>query len=512
MTESAVAVDVNWAVVTGFVSYLVVLVVIAAYAGYARAGSLTDYFLGGRSMRYVVVALSSVTSARSAWLVLGVSGMAFVDGAAAVWAVVGYTVMELFLFLFVAPRIRRITGQMKDLTLTDFFVSRLRGGHTLRAIIVTVIVMFMVAYVASNFQAGGTAFAGTFGIDPSLGLWLTATIVVLYTMVGGYVAVALSDALQGVFMLFGLVVLPTVVVASLGWGPMFATLEALNPALLDPLAVGAGMVIAWIGIGLGSPGQPHVVIRYMSVDDPKNLRPAALLATFWNVLMGWGAVFLGMAGRAIYEGEEALPGADPEALFPFMAGEYLPALVAGILVAAVFAAIMSTADSQLLVGASGIVRDIYQRIIIGGRELPPRTAVWISRGVVVAMSLAAIGLLYVPGAAEAVFWLVLFAWGGLGAAFGPPLLFAVFWRGTTAAGAGAGVVTGALVTIVWYYTLSDYLFEGLPGFVASALAVWLVSLATSSSRPDDVDEQMRVMRGDNTEPTADSGDEEAAVR
>ncbi|MDS1268804.1 sodium/proline symporter [Lipingzhangella sp. LS1_29] len=509
MSETAVVVDVNWPIVAGFVGYLVILVVIAAYAGYARAGSMTDYFLGGRAMRYVVVALSSVTSARSGWLVLGVTGMAFVNGAAAVWAVVGYTVMELFLFLFVAPRIRRITGRMGDLTLPDFFVSRLRGGNVLRGIVVTVIVLFMIAYVASNFQAGGTAFAGTFNIDPEWGLLITAAIVVLYTMVGGYVAVALSDALQGLFMLFGLVVLPTVVVASLGWGPMFDTLQALNPALLDPLAVGAGMVIAWIGIGLGSPGQPHVVVRYMSVDDPKNLRPAALLATFWNVLMGWGAVYLGMAGRAIYETEDALPGQDPEALFPFMAGEYLPAIVAGILVAAVFAAIMSTADSQLLVGASGIVRDIYQRIIAGGRDIPSRSAVWISRGVVLAMSLAAIGLLYVPGAADAVFWLVLFAWGGLGAAFGPPLLFTVFWRGTTAAGAGAGVVTGALVTIVWYYTLSDYLFEGLPGFAASALAVWLVSLATARSRPADVEEQMRVMRGQDG-PVTDSPEETAS--
>jgi sodium/proline symporter len=498
MNETAVVVDVDWAIAAGFIGYLVLLVAIAAYSGYARTGSMTDYFLGGRAMQHVVVALSAVTSGRSAWLVLGVSGMAFVNGPAAVWAVVGYTVMELFLFLFAAPRIRRITGRMKDITLTDFFISRLRGGHVLRVIIVTVIVLFMIAYVAANFRAGGTAFAGTFGMDPAHGLWVTAAIVVLYTMVGGYVAVALSDALQGLFMLFGLVVLPTVAVAALGWGPMVSTLEALDPALLDPFSVGAGMVIAWLGIGLGSPGQPHIIVRYMSVDDPKNLRPAALWATFWNVLMGWGSVFIGLAGRAIYESEAALPGEDAEALFPFMAGEYLPSIVAGVLVAAVFAAIMSTADSQLLVGASGIMRDIFQGIVLGGRELDPHRAVWIGRTVVVAMSLAAVGLLYLPGAADAVFWLVLFAWGGLGAAFGPPLLLAVFWRGTTAAGAGAGVVTGTGVTIVWYYTLSEVIFEGLPGFIASALAVWLVSLATAGRRPTNVDEQMAVMRGEST--------------
>ncbi|WP_017557308.1 sodium/proline symporter [Nocardiopsis baichengensis] len=498
MSDTAVSIETDWAIVASFVLYLLLLVGIALYAAGARSSSMTDFFLGGRAMKHFVVAMSAVTSGRSGWLVLGVTGLAFVDGAAAVWSVVGYTTVELFLFLFAAPRLRRFTGKMKDITLPDFFASRLGGGQGLRVLVVVVIVLFMTAYVSSQFAAGGKAFAGTFGVADTTGVWITAGVVLAYTLLGGYVAVALSDAVQAVFMIVGLVVLPVVVVASLGWGPMFDTLRALDPALLDPYAIGFGGIIAAVGIGLGSPGQPHIIVRYMSIDDPRSLRPAALWGTVWNVLMGWGAVFIGLSGRAVYGGVDALPSADSEQLFPFLAGEYLPGVVAGLLVAAVFAAIMSSADSQLLVATSGVVRDIYQRILKRDAEdLNPRRLVMVSRVVVLALCLLAVGMLYIPGMEDLVFWLVLFAWAGLGAAFGPPLLMALFWRGTTAAGAAAGIVTGALVTIVWYYTLSDVLYELVPGAIASTLAVWAVSALTR--KPEGADRMMGLLKGDPSE-------------
>ncbi|MDA2810088.1 sodium/proline symporter [Nocardiopsis sp. RSe5-2] len=498
MSDTAVSVDANWAVIASFAVYLLLLVGIALYAAGSRSGSMTDFFLGGRAMKHFVVAMSAVTSGRSGWLVLGVTGLAFVDGAAAVWSVVGYTTVELFLFLFAAPRLRRFTGRMKDITLPDFFASRLGGGPGLRVLIVTVVVLFMTAYVSSQFAAGGKAFAGTFGVADTTGVWITAGVVLVYTLLGGYVAVALSDAVQAIFMIVGLVVLPLVVVASLGWGPMFDTLRALDPALLDPYAIGFGGIIAAVGIGLGSPGQPHIVVRYMSIDDPASLRPAALWGTVWNVLMGWGAVFIGLSGRAVYGDVEALPGADSEQLFPFLANAYLPGIIAGLLIAAVFAAIMSSADSQLLVATSGVVRDIYQRLIKKDAEdLNPRHLVMVSRVVVLVICLLAVGLLYVPGVESLVFWLVLFAWAGLGAAFGPPLLLALFWRGTTAAGAAAGIIAGALVTIAWYYTLSDVLYELVPGAIASTVAVVAVSAMTR--RPEGVDRMMGLLKGGSGE-------------
>ncbi|MDS1269198.1 sodium/proline symporter [Lipingzhangella sp. LS1_29] len=499
MITADVSVDVNPTIVTSFAIYLALIFAIAIYAARRWTGSMEGFYLGGRKVGNFVVALSAVTSGRSAWLVLGVTGMAFVDGASAVWVVPGYILMELFLFLVAAPRLRRFTGRMRDITLPDYFTSRLQGGLKLRHLTVWVLVIFMIVYVASQFDAGGKAFASTFGLDQDLGIWITALIVLCYTLVGGYVAVALSDMIQACFMLFGLVVLPIVVITSLGWGGMIDILHALDPALLNPYALGVGAIISGVGIGLGSPGNPHILVRYMSIDDPAKLRTAALWGTVWNVLMSWGAVYIGLAGRAIYQDVEALPGQDTEQLFPYLAADYLPPLIVGFLVAAVFAAIMSTADSQLLVGSSGIVRDMYERMLRPERRPSQRYLVRLSRLVVLFLCLFSAGLLYVPYAQTTVFWLVLFAWAGLGAAFGPPLLISLFWRGATAAGAAAGIITGTVVTITWF-TMDQWApelaaaippgldYELIPGFAASALAVWLVSLVTR--RPSDVDRIM----------------------
>ena len=184
-------------------------------------------------MKDFVVALSAVTSGRSAWLILGVTGMAFAMGPSAVWAVVGYIVMEVFLFLFAAPRLRRFTGRMRDITLPDYFTSRFAAGNGLRALTVAVIVVFMIAYVSAQFAGGGKAFASTFGMEENAGIWLTALIVLLYTILGGYVAVTFNDVVQAFFMLFGLVVLPIVAIANVGWEPMLGMLQALDPELVD---------------------------------------------------------------------------------------------------------------------------------------------------------------------------------------------------------------------------------------------------------------------------------------
>jgi sodium/proline symporter len=489
------AVTVDGAIVAAFVLYLALVVGIAVYAARHRTSDLGEFFLGGRRMGNLVVALSAVTSGRSAWLVLGVTGMAFTMGVGAVWAIVGYILMELFLFLFAAPRLRRFTGRMDDITLPDFFASRFRTtSQTLRVVTVGVIVVFMIAYISAQFAAGGKAFASTFGMDENAGIWLTMLIVLLYTILGGYVAVALNDAIQAFFMLFGLVLLPAVAISQLGWDAMTTTLSGLDPTMFDPVALGVGGLIGFLGIGFGSPGNPHILVRYMSIDDPRKLRLSALWGTIWNVVMGWGAIFIGLAGRAVFTEQEALPGADTEQLFPALAQEYLPGFIVGLLVAAVFAAIMSTADSQLLVGASGVVRDIYQRILRRGEDISDRHLVRLSRATVLTMCLIGVGLLYLPGAEDLVFWLVLFAWGGLGAAFGPPVLFALFWRRTTAAGAMAGIVVGAGTTIAWYYIpgLTDLMYEGVPGFLFSCAAVYLVSRRTRP--PADIDRIMEDLR------------------
>jgi SSS family solute:Na+ symporter len=252
----------------------------------------------------------------------------------------------------------------------------------------------------------------------------------------------------------------------------------MDIAYVDPFAISVGAAIGFLGIGLGSPGNPHILARYMSIDDSKQLRIAAVIGTVWNVLMAWGAVFIGLAGRAFFPEVDMLPASDTENLFPFLAQQHLHPILFGIVLASIFAAIMSTADSQLLVAASSVVRDVYDKIIKKNEIIPQKRLVLYSRSVV--FLLVVLSLLFGFLAEDLVFWLVLFAWAGLGASIGPTSILALYWKGTTRAGVYAGLITGTLVTVAWYYipVLKDSLYELIPGFLAALLATWIVSLFT----------------------------------
>ena len=490
--------------VAAFLGYLVVVVAIGLASARFSSAGIGEFFLGGRRMNRFVVALSAVVSGRSAWLLLGVTGMAYSRGASAVWAVAGYIVVELLLFLYYAPRLRRFSEAHDCLTLPDFFAARFgerRGG--LRLLLVAVILIFMVSYVAAQFVAGGKAFGAGFGIDPDTGVLVTAAIVLLYTVLGGFLAVSVTDLMQALFMIVALVVLPVVAIGRAGGlGPVLAELAALDPALVDPAALSAGALLGFLGIGLGSPGNPHILVRYMSIGDADQLRTSAVVGTVWNVLMGWGALFIGLVGRVYFPDPAALPGADAENLYPALAALHLSPVLLGLVIASIFAAIMSTADSQLLVAASSVVRDLYEKVLRRGRRLRQRQLVRLSRAVVVALVAAALllGLL----ASELVFWLVLFAWAGLGAALGPASLLALFWRRTTHAGVAAGVVTGTVVTLVWKSSpsLDAALYELIPAFALATAATVGVSYLTTP--PQGTDEMFRQMS------PADSGEARAA--
>lgn len=465
---------------SAFVFYLLLIVVIGVVSAKLCTRSLSEFFLGGRRMKEWVVALSAVVSGRSAWLVLGMSGMAYTIGLSAVWAVVGYIVVELFMFMFVGKRLRRFTEASESITLPDFFEARFKdSAHILRIVSVVIIVIFMVAYVSAQFNAGGKAISASFGLSTTQGLWLTAMIVLAYTMLGGFVAVSLTDVVQAAFMILGLVILP--VVAVLNFGALAQVLEAVRlqgAHLVNPWAIGLGGAIGFLGIGLGSPGNPHILVRYMSVDSAQGLRKAALIGTVWNVVMAWGAVLVGLVGRAYFPLKSQLPAGDTERLFPYMASQHLHPILFGFAVAAVFAAIMSTADSQLLVAASGITRDIYQKLFRRGEAVSEKRMVFLSRLIIIILVFVAMGL----GAAakDLVFWLVLFAWGGLGASFGPAIILSLFWKRTTKWGILAGLISGTLVTIVWKSTpfLKQRMYELIPAFLISAMLVIVVSLLT----------------------------------
>lgn len=471
--------------VGAFIGYLLLLVGVAIYSLKFSSKGISEYFIGGRKMNRFVVALSAVVSGRSAWLLLGVTGMAYAQGPSAIWAVVGYIVIELFLFLYYARRLRNFTEKRDCVTVPDFFAERFEDKNgLLRITIVIIFLVFMIGYVSAQFVAGGKAFASGFGMEMNTGILTTALIVVVYTIVGGFLAVSLTDMFQAIFMILALVILPIIAIVDFGGlGFLLEQLAAMDGIYVDPFALSVGAAIGFIGIGLGSPGNPHILARYMSIDDSKQLKAAAVIGTVWNVLMAWGAVFIGLAGRAYFPDVSMLPASDTENLFPVLAQQHLHPVLFGVVLASIFAAIMSTADSQLLVAASSVVRDVYEKIIRKNEKVPQNQLVLYSR--VVVFILVVISLVFGFLAEDLVFWLVLFAWAGLGAAIGPTSILALYWEGTTRSGIFAGLITGTVVTIVWYYipVLKDSLYELIPGFLAALLATWLVSLFTTAA-PD----------------------------
>jgi sodium/proline symporter len=484
MNETPTGITVSadpWTVIT-FIVYLLFMVGIGIYSARFSSAGIGEFFIGGRKMRSFVVALSAVVSGRSAWLVVGVTGMAYVQGISAVWSIVGYTVVELLMFMYAAKRLREYTELYDAVTIPDYFASRFRDrSNMLRIASAVVIILFMVIYIAAQFDAGGKAFSSSFGFQHRTGVLLTAIIVLGYTLIGGFLAVSLTDVVQAVFMLVALLIVPVIAVADYGGIQHIlqqaATIDAFT---VDPMALGFGGLIGYLGIGLGSPGNPHILARYMSIRNPQQLRFSGIVATVWNVLMGWGAVVIGLAGRVYYPDAAMLPGSDTENLYPMIAQAHLHPAVYGVVLAAIIAAIMSTADSQLLVGASSCVRDVYQPLNTRGRKISTKRLVLISRTVIVVLVFLALALR--ESASGLVFWLVLFAWSGLGASFGPPLILSLFWARTSKWGVLAGLFSGTTVTIVWKQStmLNSYMYELIPAFLISFLAVVVVSLVTKA--------------------------------
>ncbi len=453
-----------------------------------RTRSQSDFLIGGRAMDKLVVALSAVSSGRSSWLVLGVSGMAYVSGVGAVWAVAGYILAELFQFIFLGRPLRQATEGYDSLTLLDYFESRFADRrHLIRIIGVVIIGIFLTAYVAAQFNAGAKALSTALNVDLLLALAISGVLILVYMVMGGYIAVAYNDVVRAVIMIIGLVLFPIYGFVRIGGvRALLEVLNQLNPALIDPVSIGFGALIGFLGIGLGSPGQPHIVVRYMSVNDPARLRSAAVIGTIWNVILGWGAVFIGLLGRAVVPLAENLPEADPELVFLVLASDYFGPILYGLLIGGIFAAILSTVDSQLLVVASTVVRDLYEKVLRRRGEMSEAVKLRLSRWVVIGAGLVA--LIVAWTAQDLVFWLVLFAWGGLGAAFGPALILALYWKRTTRAGIAAGMITGAVVVIVWKQFLAGPtgLYELIVAFPAALFAIVGVSLLTRRARNGEV--------------------------
>ncbi len=494
--EHSTELTLSYQALATFVFYILLMLGIGVIASRFSSKGISNFFIGGRKMSGLVVAMSAVVSGRSAWLLLGFTGMAWHMGLSALWAAVGYIVVELFLFLFYASRLRRFSGRYDCITLPDFFSERFHDpkGYV-RLVVVSIILVFMVAYVSAQFVAGGKAFSASFGLDYTWGLIITTVIILLYVVLGGFLAVSLSDTIQAFIIVLALIVLPVKSIIDLGgWSSFVSVVAAVDDGVLfNPMALSAGMMIGFLGIGLGSPGNPHVIARYMSLRRGGSFGSVALMGTVANVLMAVGALFIGLAGRAYFPSVAGLPAGDVENLYPTLAWYHLHPILFGLVVASVFSAIMSTADSQLLVAASSVVRDIYEKLIKKGEPVSQKRLVWLSRMVILVIVILSVVLGWVAG--QLVFWLVLFAWAGLGAAFGPTTILALFWRKTSRAGVIAGAITGAATVIIWNQVpvLSEFIYELVPAFALATLVTVVVSLLAPSENPARAEEMFRIM-------------------
>jgi sodium/proline symporter len=464
-------------VALSFALYTLAIVAFGVYSARFAQATSVDFLLAGRGLGAWVSSLSAAASAESGWVTLGLVGMSFQTGLAALWIIPGTLAAFLFNWLVLGEPLRRASAEGKALTLVDVLArgQRERVAALIRVVAVALILTMLTTYIAAQLNAAGKAFAATFGWSYHAGVLAGAAIVLVYTVTGGFRAVAWTDVAQAILMVAAVILLPVVLIAHLG-GPagMIERLEALpgGAALTDPLGGKGGMALVGFlavcfGIPLGYPGQPHLLIRFMATRDQDAIRRGATISTIWVLFLFAGAVLLGVSARAYYG---ALP--DPEKALPIAAADLLPAPLAGLMMAAVIAAIASTADSQLLVTASTISHDLFARLL----RRPARAgAVGLHRLSVLGVAAAATGIAL--SEARAVFHFVLYAWDALGAAFGPAVILSLTWRRVTGWGILAGMITGAISVIVWRETLHAHFYALIPGFLLATAAIVGVSLA-----------------------------------
>ncbi|MFQ5581856.1 MAG: sodium/proline symporter [Mariprofundaceae bacterium] len=466
-------------ITVSFLAYTMVIFGFGVYAARFARRTSSDFFLAGRGLGPWLAGLSMSASAESGWVTLGLVGMAFHTGVGAFWVLPGTVAAIAFNWWVVGRRLRSVAAGQKAVTLPDVLAGPFSGrqARIIRAIAIVIILSMLTVYVAAQLTAAAKTFEATFGWPYFVGIAMGAAIVLIYTSLGGFRAVAWTDVLQATLMILAVTLLPWVLVTELGGvDAMMFNLAAQDASLTHPLAEKAGLVLfgffmLWLGIPFGYPGQPHVLVRYMAARDDRAILRGAVISNIWVFVLFFGAVLLGVAARAHY-GELA----DAEKALPIVAAELLPGWLAGMMIAAVMAAVCSTADSQLLVSASAISHDLLQGLF--GKHVDERSLLAVHRAAVLLIGLAAASV----AAAEprVIFHFVLYAWAGLGAAFGPALILLLFWKRTTAQGVAAGMITGVMTAVIWVETpaLKLLCYEMIPAFLAAFIAVVMISWMT----------------------------------
>ncbi|MEO9333570.1 sodium/proline symporter PutP [Pseudomonas guguanensis] len=460
-----------------FVVYIAAMVLIGLIA-YLRTKNLSDYILGGRSLGSFVTALSAGASDMSGWLLMGLPGAIFVAGISESWIAIGLVIGAYLNWLFVAGRLRVQTEHNGNaLTLPDYFTNRFEdNSRILRIFSALVILVFFTIYCASGVVAGARLFESTFGMSYETALWAGAAATIAYTFIGGFLAVSWTDTVQATLMIFALILTPIVVmIATGGFDPAMVAIEAVDATNFDMLKgatfVGVISLMAW---GLGYFGQPHILARFMAADSVKSIPAARRISMTWMILTLAGAVAVGFFGIAYFSAhpEVAGPvGENPERVFIELAKLLFNPWIAGILLSAILAAVMSTLSCQLLVCSSALTEDFYKAFLRKGAS--QTELVWVGRAMVLLVALVAIALAANPE--NRVLGLVSYAWAGFGAAFGPVVILSLLWKGMTRNGALAGMLVGAATVIVWKNWIGLGLYEIIPGFILATLAIIIFS-------------------------------------
>jgi sodium/proline symporter len=483
--------------------YLAMMLGIGLYF-FKNSSSQSDYFLGGRNLNVWVTSMSAQASDMSGWLLMGLPGTAFLltrnsGMGEAVWTAAGLAIGTYLNWLVLAKKLRQYSEHAGDsITIPTFLENRFQDKtHLIRMISAIFIVVFFLIYTAAQFSAGAKLFNAVFGISYEVALVLGAIVIVSYTFLGGFLAVCWTDLIQGILMFFAILILPVIAIVTMGgWEESMEIAARLVQlpngfGMTEWLATDTLSVLSIISIaawGLGYFGQPHILTRFMGIKHSKDIAPARRIAIVWVVLTLTAAVVLGVVGKAYVStvvSADILATMDGERIFIYLVQNLLQgpglAIIAGLLLTAILAAIMSTADSQLLVTSSAISEDIIRNLF--KKEWKDSQLIWISRISVLVVALIAFFLARDPE--SSVFDLVSYAWAGFGAAFGPAILMSLYWRRMNWQGALAGILSGGATVLIWrnFIKASINLYELLPAFLVSVVFIVVVTLVTKE--PED---------------------------
>ncbi len=462
----------------GFIIYLII-VFIVGFITYRNNKSHDDFFIGGRKLNPWVVAFSERASGESAWLLLGLPGAALAGGFMQSWTALGCVLGIIFYWFVIAKGLRIESERLNAITLPNFFAERFgEKGKVIRVLATLIIVFFFTFYLAAQFNGAGKVLFVTFNIPHIWGIVIGVVVIVFYTMMGGFFAVAWTDLIQGIIMIGALVILP-----------IYGFIELAEQGKSLSQAVGsegthfnsfvenktgwaaAAVIISGLSWGLGYMGQPHLLTRFMSIKSPDKIKTSRAIAITWAIPAFAGAMIIGLIGLALYGNGYY---ADVEEIMPHLATTLLPTWLAGIFISGAIAAMMSTADSQLLVITSSVIEDFYHKTL--GKDVTEKRLLYLSR--LITIVVGAIGFFIAISSENLIYELVSYAWAGLGSSFGPALLLILFWKKITSEGVIAGMLTGSITTIIWSNIdfLENIVSVRFVSFILAISAIFIVSL------------------------------------